>query len=201
MVEAKQKAIFLDRDGVITEIVFHSELGIFDSPLNPNELKLISGIEKPLHLLKAAGYVLVVVSNQPILAKKKTSKLLFNAMHKKFILKSRLKGIKWDGIYYCMHHPKAEAKNYRQVCNCRKPKAGLLKKAAIALNISLKKSYVIGDSWSDVAAGNTVQCKTIFLTDQYKSELVKLLAEKKVKPCYYAKSLNEVADIILNGKR
>ena len=105
------------------------------------------------------------------------------------------KGGKIDRIYYCLHHPQEGNGKYRTGCDCRKPKPGLLLRASQELEISLKDSYMIGDSITDVEAGQKAGCKTI-LVHKYKCDLCQFLEEKKVKPDFIADDLLQAVQII-----
>ena len=155
MTSTKNKAIFLDRDGVINEIIEHPELRdikekICKDPLNIKEFKIIPGIKKTIQKFRYAGYKIIIVSNQPGLAKGFYKKELLDQINK--LIKKELN---IDHIYYCLHHP-----DYTGECNCRKPKPGLLLKAAKELNINLNGSIMIGDQEKDIIAGKSAGCKT-----------------------------------------
>ena len=190
----KQKAVFLDRDGVINEIVFHKEMGIIDSPFTVDQIKLLPNVTKAINRFHDLGFKVFIVSNQPGIAKDHFSMDTFEKMKEK--IKSDLKkgGAKLDGEYYCLHHPYASNKKYKIICDCRKPKPGLLLKAAKEHNINLSKSWMIGDGIWDIAAGNAAGCKTI-LIGRMKCDLCKLLDDENIKPDYikanlYKASLN-----------
>ena len=155
MISTKNKAIFLDRDGVINEIIEHPELKdikgkICKDPLNIKEFKIKKGIKKTIQNLKGVGYKIIIISNQPGLAK---------GFYKKEVLEQINKLIKKElninHIYYCLHHP-----DYTGECTCRKPKPGLLLKAAKEQNINLNDSIMIGDQEKDIIAGKSAGCKT-----------------------------------------
>ena len=94
-----------------------------------------------------------------------------------------------DGVYYCLHHPSF------MKCGCRKPKAGLLFKAAREMNVRLKDSFMVGDSWVDIAAGRKAGCRTILLGDA-KCDTCKLLRRNNASPDYIAKNLHEASKLI-----
>ena len=196
-----KNAVFLDRDGVINELVYHKEAGIIDSPFSLKHFRIIKGAEKALRLFKKLGFLAVVVSNQPGIAKGHFSKKDLDEMTGKMNAFFKSRKLSLDGVYYCLHHPESKKASLRKNCSCRKPKPGLLKKAAKDLAISLKGSYMIGDSWVDIKAGKKAGCKTIMLVDRHKAEVAKLLACKKVLPDFYAKDLSDAAVIIKNMER
>ena len=152
------KAIFLDRDGVINEEV--------DLLNKPEQLKLIKGSADAIKLLNKDFYV-IITTNQPQIARGLCSEKDIQKINE--VLKKELEkyGARIDGIYYCPHHPEAKIERYRVDCNCRKPKPGMLIKAEEELNIDLKQSYMVGDKLSDIEAGRRAGCKTIMVKTGY----------------------------------
>lgn len=189
------KAVFLDRDGVINEIVYFPELGVLDSPLNPKQFKLLPGVAKAIRIFNRLGLKVVVTSNQPAIAKGKMTKELFEKIQLKMRRELRKGGARIDAEYYCFHHPSAKYAKYRIRCKCRKPKPGLLLMAAKDLGLDLSKSYLAGDSLTDIEAGRAVGCKT-FLIGYLKSYLAKLIDDKGVRPDFIVPSLRHAARII-----
>ena len=194
----KNKAIFLDRDGVICEMVYNREFGTIDSPLNPKEFKLLPGASQAIKLFKKLGYLVVVVSNQPGVAKGKMTLELLGKIDKKMKRELKKNGATLDAVYYCLHHPdskQVKVRKYLKNCNCRKPKPGLILKAAKDFNIDLKKSFVIGDGLTDIQAGKRAGCKTIFL-GSLKSYYCEAMQKRESKPDFVAKNLLESVKII-----
>ena len=191
------RAVFLDRDGVINELVYHQEQEIIDSPFTVGQFKLISGVTKALKKLHDAEYLTVLVSNQPGIAKGHMTVQNFESIRQK--MKSELMGdgAELDGEYYCLHHPDAVVENYRVQCNCRKPLPGLLFQAAEEMNIDLKESWLIGDNLSDVQAGKAAGCQTI-LIGIFKCELCRLMTERNIYPDNVSANLEEaIQNLIL----
>src|SRR5262249_5304903 len=149
-----------DRDGVINRYSLDPEFGTIDSPSTPEEFILADGVLEGLVLLRETGFPLIVVSNQPGIAKGRFTPALLEATTKKMMndCEGRL-----SAVYYCLHHPNAIIPEYRQDCECRKPKPGLLLQAAQDWAIDLSKSYMIGDGVVDIQAGNAAGCSTIFI--------------------------------------
>ena len=194
----KRKAVILDKDGVINEMVYNSEFGTVDSPLNPKEFKLLNGVAKAIKLFKKMGFLVIAASNQPAVAKGKMSLELLAEIDKKMKKELSKGGAHLDGVYYCLHHPdksQVKIKKYLKNCNCRKPKPGLILKAAKELNIDLSKSYMIGDGLIDVEAGERAGCKTIFLGN-LKNYWCEAMQKRKIKPDFVAKNLLEAVKII-----
>lgn len=158
-----QRAVFLDRDGTINAMVYNSDFGLVDSPANPGEFELLPGVGDAIRSINQMGLLAVVISNQPGIAKGKfvLSKLeeITRKMHQEVAEKDGI----LDAVYYCLHHPDAIVDQYRVTCNCRKPKPGLLVKAAQELDIDLRQSYMIGDGITDILAGQVVGATTMFV--------------------------------------
>lgn len=182
------RAVFLDRDGVINEIVYFPELGLLDSPLNPDQFRLLLNVPEALRILNNLDLKTIVVSNQPAIAKGKMTMKLFEKTRAKMRMKLQNCGAHIDGEYYCFHHPEAKLAEYKVNCNCRKPMPGLILKAAEDFNLELSQCYVIGDSLTDVQAGRAAGCVT-FLIGTMKCDLCRLMDEVGVKPDYIVPSL------------
>jgi D-glycero-D-manno-heptose 1,7-bisphosphate phosphatase len=153
--------VFLDRDGTINEMVSSPEGP--DSPRSVEEFRLLPGAARAVRRLNELGLPVVLVSNQPGMAKGKFSTGNLDAMTARMneALRSELAVL--DGIYYCFHHPDAVVAEYRKVCDCRKPKPGLLKRAASEMGLALVGSYMVGDQSRDIIAGKSVGCTTMLL--------------------------------------
>jgi len=176
-----RKAVFLDRDGVLNHVVCHPEFGFLDSPSNPDQFCLFPEVPGALGAIKALGFLLVVVSNQPGIAKGKFTPELLNAITEKMHNELRQGGVPLDGVYYCLHHPDATVAEYRSVCQCRKPRPGLLLQAAAELDIDLPSSYMIGDGLTDVEAGFAAGCRTI-LIGNHKCDLCTRIEKTGIHP-------------------
>ncbi|GJG69158.1 hypothetical protein PRLR6025_26270 [Prevotella lacticifex] len=151
----KQRAIFLDRDGTInTYVGFLRDI---------NDFELIDGAAEAIKLINESGYLAIVVTNQPVIARGEVSWDELYEIHRKMQTLLGQEGAYLDGIYICPHHPdkgfEGERPEYKIVCDCRKPKPGLLLNAAKDFNIDLSQSYMIGDSDNDVEAGQNAECK------------------------------------------
>ncbi len=194
----KNKAIFLDRDGVITKMHYNREFGIIDTPLVVKEIEFVPGIFDFLHLAKQLGYLLVLISNQPGVGIRKISLKGYNQMKDYLTQKLKEQGIALDGQYYCMHHPYASILKYKKDCDDRKPKTGFLVKASKDLDIDLKKSWMIGDGIYDIIAGYNVGCKTILVGNIIEAEYLHTLEEKlgDIKPTFLVKNLMEIKNFI-----
>lgn len=151
----KQKAIFLDRDGTINKYV-----GFLTKP---EDLELLPGVAEAIRTINHSGYLAIVVSNQPVIARGDCSFEELKHIFDKMETLLGEEGAFVDAIYYCPHHPDkgfdGERPDYKCICDCRKPKPGLLLQAAREWNIDLSQSYMIGDSDNDVEAGHAAGCK------------------------------------------
>jgi D-glycero-D-manno-heptose 1,7-bisphosphate phosphatase len=189
------RAVFLDRDGVINEIAYFPELGILDSPLNPSQFKLMRGAATAIGVFNRLGLKVIVVSNQPAVAKGKMTEAVFERVRLKMKALLEERGARVDAEYYCFHHPKARKKEYKVDCDCRKPKPGLLLKAAKEHSLDLSRCYMVGDGVTDIKAGRLVGCKPIFVGD-LKCDLCRLMERMEVKPDFIAPSLLAASKII-----
>lgn len=153
----KQKAIFLDRDGTINKYVGFLR--------KAEEFELLPDAAEAIKRINTSGYLAVVVTNQPVIARGEVTGEGLEEIHNKMETELGKQGAYLDGLYVCPHHPhkgyEGEVVKLKIDCDCRKPKPGMLIKAAEDLNIELKNSYMIGDSDSDVLAGEAAGCKSI----------------------------------------
>jgi len=190
-----RKAVFLDRDGVINRMVYNPDFGIVDSPANPDEFVLLPGVGPAVKQINQIGLLVIVISNQPGIAKGKISKDLFDKItHKMHCTLSEHEAY-LDGVYYCLHHPEAIIEEFRQVCDCRKPKPGLIERAARESNIDLNASYFVGDGITDMAAGQTVGATCLFVGSR-KEYILDEFYRKGVQPDYIVKDLVDAVSVI-----
>jgi D,D-heptose 1,7-bisphosphate phosphatase len=189
------RAIFLDRDGVLNELVYHQEQEVIDSPFTVRQFKLLPGVAEAIKLIRQAGYLSVVVSNQPGIAKGQMTVAMFAQIKKKMKTELGQAEASVDGEYYCLHHPEAVVDELRGNCDCRKPAPGLLLKAAQDMNIDLGQSWLVGDNLSDIKAGKSAGCRTV-LIGKMKCELCRLMEEQKATPDHISVNLLEAAKYI-----
>lgn len=188
-------AVFLDRDGSINSVVYNPEFGLVDSPQSPGQFQLLPGVAEAIRLINEMGLLAVVVSNQPGVAKGKCAPKGLEAITQKMHQELAQSGAHLDAVYYCLHHPEALLEEYRITCNCRKPKPGLLQKAAEELGIDLEASYMIGDGLTDILAGKAVGCTTVFLGN-FKCEICRTMDELDARPEFVALNLLEAIRLI-----
>ena len=144
-----RRAVFLDRDGVINEAVLRD-----GKPYPPNSvdtLVLLPGVPEALADLHAAGFLLLVVTNQPDVARRSQSQQTVERIHR-YLLQT----LPLDEIFTCWHDD-------GDACDCRKPAPGLLRTAAAKYGVDLNRSFMVGDRWRDVEAGRRAGCKTIWI--------------------------------------
>lgn len=155
------KAVFLDRDGTINELVWRPDEKFWDSPYSLDEFKLLPGAASAIKKIHSLGYLALVVSNQPGVAKRKCTPEFLEALNHKMKDLLAQEGAALDGIYYCLHHPESSLSELKAVCDCRKPLPGLVFQAAKEKQIDLSASFFIGDRETDVAAGQKAGCTAI----------------------------------------
>jgi len=190
-----RRAVFLDRDGVINSYVYNPEFGIVDSPANPSEFKLLPGVGEAIAELNRLGFLVIVVSNQPGVAKNRFTKELLEATTAEMENTVRAGGGHIDAVYYCMHHPEAQSQEYHSPCSCRKPAPGLLLQAAKEWDIDLRRSYMVGDGIPDIVAGEAAGTQTVFIAPR-KGYIADELFRQNVNPHYTADSLPAAAELI-----
>ena len=158
-----KRAVFLDRDGVINTAPYNAEEGKYDSPYTLAEFRFLPGAKQAIRLLNQKGWLTIVVSNQPGIAKRKCSAPFLEALNERMRAGLAASGARLDAIYYCLHHPQALISELRESCRCRKPQPGLLLTAAGDLQVDLATSYMVGDGIQDVEAGLAAGCKPILV--------------------------------------
>lgn len=160
--DRKQKCIFLDRDGTLN--VYKGFLTDIE------ELELIPGTAEALKCINSSEYLAIVITNQPVIARGGCSVQELEEIHNKLETLLGKEGAYIDALYYCPHHPdkgfEGERPEYKIECGCRKPKPGMLLKAAEDYNIDLSQSIMIGDGKNDMEAGKAAGCQTIFVDEQ-----------------------------------
>lgn len=152
----KQRAVFLDRDGVIVE-----DRGLI---LAPEDFHVLPGVAEALTRLHASGFLRIVVSNQAVVARGLLSEPEVQALHAELEARLQAAGVPpLDGFYYCPHHPAATLPAYRVDCSCRKPRPGLLLQAAQDFDLDLAASFMVGDRPTDLQAGVRAGCRSVWV--------------------------------------
>lgn len=186
----KRPAVFLDRDGTIIRQV--------ELPHKPSQIVLLPGAARAIAGLKQGGYFLAIVSNQPVVARGILTPE--GVIELNDILMERLakKSARIDAFYFCPHHPKADIKKYRKVCACRKPKPGMILKAAKEHKIDLKRSFLVGDTTQDVLTGRNAGVRTILVRTGHGG---KDPWQYDAKPDFVARDLAAAARVIKAASR
>ena len=164
----KQKAIFLDRDGTLNRYIGFLR--------NIEDFELLPDVCEAVKQINASGYLAVVATNQPVIARGEVTYAQLQEIHNKMETLLGEKGAYLDAIYYCPHHPhkgyEGEIPELKFDCSCRKPKPGMLVQAAEDFNIDLSQSWMIGDGENDILAGKAAGCRTALLgTESYGQDL------------------------------
>jgi D-glycero-D-manno-heptose 1,7-bisphosphate phosphatase len=189
-------AVFIDRDGVINELVPDPLSGWPESPLNVDDVRLIPGAVAALRGLAEAGWRLVGVSNQPSAAKGLIGLGELHAIQARVVELLAAEGARFDDFRLCLHHPDGVVGELTGECECRKPAPGMLLAAADALRIDLTRSWMIGDTDGDVRAGRAAGCRTILVVHPHSAH--KRTAE--LHPDAVVRDLTAAAGIILAPK-
>ncbi|MBA4016119.1 MAG: D,D-heptose 1,7-bisphosphate phosphatase [Pirellula sp.] len=150
-----RRGVFLDRDGVLIEDV--------ELLVDPAQARILPGVGPSLARLRSQGFMLVVVTNQTVVARGLASEADVQALHGQLQAELDRDSGGVDAWYYCPHHPHADVAAYRCSCECRKPAAGMLRQAAERFGIDLAQSYMIGDRPTDIAAGAAAGCRTVLV--------------------------------------
>lgn len=191
-----KRAVFLDRDGVINATLYNATEGKYDSPYTLADFRFLPGAKQAIRLLNQTGWLVVVASNQPGVAKKKCSAAFLDALNERMQIRLEASGAHLDAIYYCLHHPEALLPELRVACSCRKPRPGLLLTAARDLQIDLARSCIVGDRLQDVEAGSVAGCKTTLIQPRSRE-----LNFSGVKPSSVATSLLDAVEQLLLEER
>jgi D,D-heptose 1,7-bisphosphate phosphatase len=158
----KQKCVFLDRDGTINVLIENSFV------TKPEQLGLIDDAAQAIKKINSLGFLAVVITNQPIIARGEVDFQTLDLIHMKMETDLGKQSAYIDDLFFCPHHPAkgfpGERPEYKIDCDCRKPKPGMIIKAAEKYNIDLSQSYMIGDNRRDVEAGINAGCMPVFLT-------------------------------------
>ncbi len=172
-----KRAVFLDRDGVLNRAFVRD--GIPHPPEAVAEFEILPGVPEACQRLKAAGYFLIVATNQPDVGRGTQDRATVEEMHRLLLASAPI-----DAVEVCWHSGRGEP------CACRKPLPGMLLAAAARHDLDLRLSWMIGDRWRDIDCGAAAGCRTIFIEGGHSEPL-------RVSPDFTARSLAEAADIVL----
>ena len=172
------RAVFLDRDGVINRALERESKPY--PPRNLAEFEILPEVPAAMARLRAAGFLIVVATNQPDVGRGTMKQEVVEEIHAHMVARLPIARVE-----VCYHAGQGATQ-----CECRKPKPGMLRRAAKELNLDLARSWMVGDRWRDIDCGHAAGCRTIFIDRGYAEEL-------RQKPDYSAGNLTEAADIIL----
>jgi D-glycero-D-manno-heptose 1,7-bisphosphate phosphatase len=181
--EVTRPAVFLDRDGVLNRPVIRD--GLPFPPATLEEFELYPEVSKGCAELKQAGFALVVVTNQPDVGRGTQSRELVEAMHRK--LRNAVPSV--DAIEICYH----AGGSHGEPCDCRKPKPGMLLRAAANHAVDLRRSFFIGDRWRDVDCAHAAGCRAVFIDHGYKEPL-------RQRPEFTVATFREAVAVVLRNQ-
>ncbi|TAN38278.1 MAG: HAD-IIIA family hydrolase [Verrucomicrobia bacterium] len=199
----RHPAIFLDRDGTINEMVYDETHGLLDSPRRPEQVVLIPGAAEFMCHVRRLGYRIVVVTNQPGIAKGTLTLAELEAVNQRLAELLATEGAQWDALYFCPHHPQGWpgfSSPYVRNCDCRKPKPGLLLRATHEHDLDLTKSWMIGDGSNDIEAGNAAKCQTMLITKLKIEQIERFYTLESAVPTVIATNFTEATSIILSAQ-
>ena len=186
-----KRAVFLDRDGVITE-----EVGYLS---NAGQLRFIPDAVKALHLFNQAELKVIIITNQSGVARGYFPEGVISEIHQEMSKQLSAEKAFIDAVYYCPHHPEGTVEGYAVQCDCRKPGVGMIRQAAEEHGIDPKHSYLVGDKLSDVECAQRAGMSGILvLTGHGKDEMKKITDASSVRPVYIAKNLYQAARWIID---
>jgi D-glycero-D-manno-heptose 1,7-bisphosphate phosphatase len=189
----KRPAVFIDRDGTISE-----EVGYIN---HPSRFRLFPYTAAAIKLLNDQGWLAVVITNQAGVARGYLTESMIEAVHDSLRRELGEKGARVDGIYYCAHHPSVGEPPYRQECDCRKPKPGLVTRASKELGIALKQSWMIGDRYGDIELARNAGVRSALVLSGYgRGEWENQRSQWKQQPDLVAENLLEAVELILRSE-
>jgi len=181
-------AVFLDRDGTLIE-----EVGYLD---RLDRLEIFPWSVDAVRLLARAGFATVVVTNQAGVARGFFTEDFVRETHRHLAERFAAGGVRFDGFYYCPHHPEAPLREYREDCACRKPKPGMLSQAAADLGLDLARSYVVGDRLLDVDMATAAGARGVLVLTGY-GVVDAARLDTATRPAFVAANLMEATAWIL----
>lgn len=187
----KKIAVFLDRDGTVSEEVDYLD--------NADMLRLLPRAAEAIRLINESGLLAVIVTNQSGIARGYFTEAVLNEIHNRMELLLKAEGAHVNGIYYCPHHPEVGLPEYVLDCDCRKPRTGMIARAAEDLKIDVRSSYVVGDKIIDIELAHKAGARGILVMTGYGREEVKSLgSDRKAWPDHIADDLYDAVKWILS---
>ena len=185
-------AVFLDRDGTLIE-----ERNYLSSI---TEISILEGASEAITRLNNADFAVVLATNQSAVGRGLLSLENLNSIHKELRHRLKTQGAQIDGVFFCPHHPTEATRAYRSNCTCRKPKPGMLEKAARQLTLDLRKSFMIGDTLSDIKTGHAAGCRSILVKTGKGQQEILRIKNGLEPPDFIAENLAKAVDWLL-GKQ
>jgi len=198
-ISLKSPAVFIDRDGTLNDMVYDETHGLLDSPRRPKQVSACKGATSFITGVKRLGFKVVVVTNQPGIAKNTLTLSELDAVNRELAAQLGKKGVRWDALAYCPHHPNGDRKmrgKYVKSCTCRKPKPGLILRAAKKLGLDLKRSWMVGDGLNDIQAGRAAGCRTILIARLKLEQMERFFGPDMCEPYAVAENLAEALKVI-----
>ncbi|HEV2707756.1 MAG TPA: HAD family hydrolase [Pyrinomonadaceae bacterium] len=190
----KRRAVFIDRDGTISE-----EVGYVN---HPTRYRVFPYSAAAVKLLNEAGWLAILVTNQAGVARGYFREEMIGAVHEILARELERGGARLDALYYCPHHPSVGEPPYRLDCDCRKPKPGLIQRAAAELDIDLSSSWMVGDRYSDTELARNAGVRSAFVLSGYgRGEWEHQRAAWRHLPDLVAQDLLEAVQKIVTGKQ
>ena len=187
-VTAERALVFIDKDGTLVENVPYNA--------DPARVCLVAGAAEAARRLHAAGYALVVVTNQSGVARGYFPETALAEVEAAVRARLAQAGVPLEGFYYCPHHPDGVVAEYRRACRCRKPAPGLLVRAAYRRGVNLSRCWMIGDILDDVEAGRRAGCRTVLVDTGGETEWA---TGRWRTPHHVARDLGEAAALIVRA--
>lgn len=197
-----KKAVFIDRDGTLNEMVYNDTHGLLDSPRRPDQVRLIPGAAHFMREVRGWHWPVIVVTNQPGIAKGTLTLADLQAVNRRLTELLAVEGAGWDALYFCPHHPQGGTDGNREQardCDCRKPKPGLLVRAAREHDLDLKSSWMVGDGLNDVQAGHAAGCRAILVSRLKLEQVERFFQMDNCLPDAIAADLPAALEIIHGG--
>jgi D-glycero-D-manno-heptose 1,7-bisphosphate phosphatase len=185
-------AVFLDRDGVLTEPVWNPSTAEYESPHRVADVELCPEVMAPLRTLRDRGFELFIVSNQPSYAKGKVNLGELQAIARVVNERFDAAGVHFRDTYYCFHHPDGVVAGYSGACACRKPEPYFVRQAAEQYGLDLSRSWMIGDRDTDVECGKRAGCRTVLINHRHGRR-----DQRSSQPDYVVQDLLEAAALIV----
>ena len=190
----KRPAVFIDRDGTISE-----EVGYIN---HPSRFRVFPYAASAIKLLNDQGWLAVIITNQAGVARGYFSESMIETVHNNLQQELRDEGARVDAIYYCAHHPTVGEPPYRQECDCRKPKPGLITRATKDLDIAVEQSWMIGDRYGDIELASNAGLRAALVLSGYgRGEWENQRSFWKHQPDLVAENLLEAVESILRSEQ